>query len=69
MAIFRPSKTGDAMGSDIGRRPGRMQLREIAKRKQSEEEGAVLKDESKVQKAARAFRAVIENQRRALGLA
>ncbi len=68
MGIFRPSKNGDAMGQSVGSRPGKMQMREIAKQKQAAEESEVLKDETKVQKAARAFRDIVAAQRRALGL-
>jgi hypothetical protein len=68
MAIFR-LKNGDVMGAEVGRRPSRMQMREIAKKKQSEEEAAVLKDETKVQKASRMFREAVARQRMSLGLA
>lgn len=37
MAIYRAGKDGDAMGKEVGHRPGKSRLREIAKQKAEEE--------------------------------
>lgn len=77
MGIFRPGKTGDAMGESVGQRPSKQQIRQMAKAKQDAEitQGAVLtkelldqgydptKDKRTSAFAAKEFKRIVMEQR------
>ena len=68
MAIFRPSKNGDAMGSAISGRPTKTQRREWGAMKRNQEESQLLSDDNKVSEASRRFKEIIQRQRKEAGL-
>ena len=68
MAIFYPSKSGDAMGTPGFQKFNKAQRNEFAAQKRIEEERSINQDYYKVKRLASKFEETIRRQRIAAGL-
>lgn len=68
MAVFYPSKSGDAMGKPAFSRFNKQQKREFAENKALEEERRDGQNYYKTKRAAESYREVVKAQRKAAGL-